>query len=103
MNSEVVEPEGLLDQLRTLKSVNVDGVMVDCWWGIVESHTPQVYNWSGYKKLFDMIRHLGLKLQVISSFFSYKYFSEMICRFHMFFLTCSGCYVVPRVWRQCWR
>lgn len=68
MNSEVVEPEELLDQLRTLKSVNVDGVMVDCWWGIVESHTPQVYNWSGYKKLFDMIRQLGLKLQVVMSF-----------------------------------
>lgn len=79
MNSEVVEPEELLDQLRTLKSVNVDGVMVDCWWGIVESHTPQVYNWSGYKKLFDMIRQLGLKLQVISSS-HIKYFSEMICR-----------------------
>ncbi|ESQ37700.1 hypothetical protein EUTSA_v10028560mg [Eutrema salsugineum] len=68
MNSEVVEPEELMDQLRTLKSVNVDGVMVDCWWGIVEAHTPQVYNWSGYKKLFQMIRELGLKIQVVMSF-----------------------------------
>ncbi|CAH2069152.1 unnamed protein product [Thlaspi arvense] len=68
MNSEVVEAEELLDQLRTLKSVNVDGVMVDCWWGIVEAHTPQVYNWSGYKKLFQMIRELGLKIQVVMSF-----------------------------------
>lgn len=64
MSSEVVEAEELSDQLRTLKSVNVDGVMVDCWWGIVEAHTPQLYNWSGYKKLFQMIRDLGLKLQV---------------------------------------
>ncbi|XP_022757335.1 beta-amylase 2, chloroplastic-like isoform X2 [Durio zibethinus] len=64
MNCELVEKEGLVDQLRILKSVNVDGVMVDCWWGIVEAHMPQVYNWSGYKRLFHIVRDLGLKLQV---------------------------------------
>ncbi|XP_050386415.1 LOW QUALITY PROTEIN: beta-amylase 2, chloroplastic [Argentina anserina] len=68
MNSEVVEPEVLMDQLRELKSVGVDGVMVDCWWGIVEVHNPQVYNWSGYKKLFQIVRDLNLKLQVVMSF-----------------------------------
>ncbi|OMO78781.1 Glycoside hydrolase, family 14B, plant [Corchorus capsularis] len=68
MNCELVDPEGLLDQLRILKSANVDGVMVDCWWGIVEAHTPQLYNWSGYRKLFQMVRDLGLKLQVVMSF-----------------------------------
>ncbi|XP_010540283.1 PREDICTED: beta-amylase 2, chloroplastic [Tarenaya hassleriana] len=68
VNSEVVDPEGLLHQLITLKSVDVDGVMVDCWWGIVEAHTPQVYNWSGYRKLFRMIHDLGLKIQVVMSF-----------------------------------
>lgn len=64
MNSELVEPEVLMDQLRVLKSVGVDGVMVDCWWGIVEAHSPQGYNWSGYKKLFQIVRDLNLKLQV---------------------------------------
>ena len=64
MNSEVVEPEILMDQLRELKSVGVDGVMIDCWWGIVEAHNPQAYNWSGYKKLFQIVRDLNLKLQV---------------------------------------
>ncbi|XP_004306786.1 PREDICTED: beta-amylase 2, chloroplastic [Fragaria vesca subsp. vesca] len=68
MNSEVVEPEVLMDQLRALKSVGVDGVMVDCWWGIVEAHNPQSYNWSGYKKLFQIVRDLNLKLQVVMSF-----------------------------------
>ncbi|XP_022757337.1 beta-amylase 2, chloroplastic-like isoform X4 [Durio zibethinus] len=68
MNCELVEKEGLVDQLRILKSVNVDGVMVDCWWGIVEAHMPQVYNWSGYKRLFHIVRDLGLKLQVVMSF-----------------------------------
>lgn len=67
-NCELVDPEGLRHQLSVLKSVNVDGVMVDCWWGIVEAHTPQVYNWSGYKKLFQIAREVGLKIQVVMSF-----------------------------------
>ncbi|KAK2655713.1 hypothetical protein Ddye_008765 [Dipteronia dyeriana] len=64
MDCELVDPEGLVNQLQILKSVNVDGIMVDCWWGIVEAHTPQVYNWSGYKRLFQIVRDLKLKLQV---------------------------------------
>ncbi|XP_031283948.1 beta-amylase 2, chloroplastic [Pistacia vera] len=68
MNCELVDPDSLVEQLRILKSVNVDGVMVDCWWGIVEAHTPQVYNWSGYKKLFQIVHELELKLQVVMSF-----------------------------------
>ncbi|KAB1214384.1 Beta-amylase 2, chloroplastic [Morella rubra] len=68
MNCELVDPEGLLNQLRILKSVNVDGVMVDCWWGIVEAHAPQVYNWGGYNRLFQIVRELNLKLQVVMSF-----------------------------------
>ncbi|XP_058083902.1 beta-amylase 7-like isoform X3 [Magnolia sinica] len=68
MKCELMDPDGLLKQLRILKSVNVDGVMVDCWWGIVESHVPLEYNWSGYKRLFQMVRDLKLKLQVVMSF-----------------------------------
>ncbi|CAN6568119.1 unnamed protein product [Malus baccata var. baccata] len=63
MKCELVDPDGLLKQLRVLKSVNVDGVMVNCWWGIVEGHAPQEYNWNGYKRLFQMVRELKLKLQ----------------------------------------
>ncbi|KAL9245379.1 hypothetical protein vseg_019040 [Gypsophila vaccaria] len=65
---ELSDPDGLLKQLRVLKSVKVDGVMVDCWWGIVEAHAPQEYNWTGYKRLFHIVRDLGLKLQVVMSF-----------------------------------
>lgn len=68
MKCELVDPDGLLKQLRILKSVNVNGVMVDCWWGIVEAHAPQEYNWKGYKRLFQMVRELKLKLQVVMSF-----------------------------------
>lgn len=68
MECELVDPDNLINQLRILKSINVDGVMVDCWWGIVEAHTPQQYNWSGYRKLFQIVRDLDLKLQVVMSF-----------------------------------
>ncbi|KVH89109.1 hypothetical protein Ccrd_008910 [Cynara cardunculus var. scolymus] len=64
LKCELVDPDGLLKQLRILKSINVDGIMVDCWWGIVEAHVPQEYNWKGYKRLFQMVRELKLKLQV---------------------------------------
>ncbi|XP_076893313.1 beta-amylase 7-like isoform X1 [Bidens hawaiensis] len=68
MKCELVDPDNLLKQLRILKSTNVDGVMIDCWWGIVEAHVPQEYNWKGYKRLFQMVRELKLKLQVVMSF-----------------------------------
>ncbi|CAA0842585.1 Beta-amylase 2- chloroplastic [Striga hermonthica] len=68
MECELIDPDNLINQLRILKSINVDGVMVDCWWGIVEAHAPQHYNWSGYKKLFQIVRDLKLKLQVVMSF-----------------------------------
>ncbi|XP_020247172.1 LOW QUALITY PROTEIN: beta-amylase 2, chloroplastic-like [Asparagus officinalis] len=68
MKCELVDPEGLMKQLRTLKSIDVDGVMVDCWWGIVEGRAPQEYNWHGYKRLFHIVRDLRLKLQVVMSF-----------------------------------
>lgn len=67
MDCELVDPDNLLKELQILKSANVDGVMVDCWWGIVERHAPQQYNWSGYKSLFQIVRDLDLKLQVSST------------------------------------
>lgn len=47
-----------------MKSLNIDGVIVDCWWGIVEGWSPQKYVWSGYRELFNVIREIKLKLQV---------------------------------------
>ncbi|KAK4371917.1 hypothetical protein RND71_007301 [Anisodus tanguticus] len=68
MKSELVDADGLVKQLRVLKSVNVDGVMVDCWWGIVEANAPQQYNWNGYKRLFQVVREHKLKIKVVMSF-----------------------------------
>ncbi|THG24010.1 hypothetical protein TEA_012982 [Camellia sinensis var. sinensis] len=68
MDCQLLDQDNLLNQLKILKSVNVDGVMVDCWWGIVERHAPQQYNWGGYKNLFQIVHDLKLKLQVVMSF-----------------------------------
>ncbi|KAG8363318.1 hypothetical protein BUALT_Bualt19G0009900 [Buddleja alternifolia] len=64
MKCELVDPDGLVKQLKILKAINVDGIMVDCWWGVVEAHAPQEYNWNGYKRLFQIVRELKMKLQV---------------------------------------
>lgn len=68
MENQVAKPERLKSDLEALKRVGVDGVMVDCWWGIVEGTAPQIYEWSGYRQLFSMVRECKLKLQVVMSF-----------------------------------
>jgi len=64
LENEVVDPEGLIEDLEALKSAGVDGVMVDCWWGIVEGKHPCHYQWSGYHHLFSIVRNAKLRLQV---------------------------------------
>ncbi|CAL5060509.1 unnamed protein product [Urochloa decumbens] len=65
---QLVDPEGVRAELRHLKSLNVDGVVVDCWWGIVEAWIPRKYEWSGYRDLFGIIKEFKLKVQVVLSF-----------------------------------
>ncbi|OEL25130.1 Beta-amylase 7 [Dichanthelium oligosanthes] len=90
-NGEVVDVDELVGQLRVLKAAGVDGVMVDCWWGNVEAHRPQEYNWTGYKRLFQMIRELKLKLQVrFSLLMLLTYFSGQIAQVVMSFHECGG-------------
>jgi beta-amylase len=68
---QLIDPEGIRQELSHLRSLNVDGVTVDCWWGIVEGWTPQKYEWSGYRDLFSIIRDFDLKLQVVMAFHEY--------------------------------
>ena len=42
----------------------MDGVMVDCWWGLVEAKGPKMYDWTAYRNLFNAVREVKLKLQV---------------------------------------
>ncbi|KAG0556224.1 hypothetical protein KC19_11G036300 [Ceratodon purpureus] len=66
--NQVTDPENLKQKFIALRATGVDGVMVDCWWGLVEGKEPQHYNWSGYRQLFNLVRDCGLKLQVVMSF-----------------------------------
>lgn len=54
--------------LAALKSAGVEGVMVDVWWGTVESEGPGRYNFAGYMELMEMARDTGLKVQAVMSF-----------------------------------
>ncbi|CAN0908334.1 Beta-amylase 3, chloroplastic [Linum grandiflorum] len=62
------KPRALNASLLALKRAGVEGVMVDAWWGLVEKDGPLSYNWEGYAELVEMVKHHGLKLQVVMSF-----------------------------------
>ncbi|KAJ8426732.1 hypothetical protein Cgig2_011553 [Carnegiea gigantea] len=55
-------------QLYKLEEAKVDGVMVDVWWGIIESRGPKQYEWGAYRSLFQLVEECGLKVQAIMSF-----------------------------------
>ncbi|OWM72278.1 hypothetical protein CDL15_Pgr018163 [Punica granatum] len=65
---QLVDRDGTVQELGHIKSLNADGVVVDCWWGIVEAWSPQKYVWSGYRELFNLIREFNLKLQIVLAF-----------------------------------
>ena len=54
--------------LRTLKKIGVEGVMTDVWWGIVERDGPEMYDWTAYLELLDLVQRAGLKLNAVMSF-----------------------------------
>lgn len=62
------DKDTLMKQLKKLKEAGVDGVMVDVWWGIIESKGPKQYDWSAYRSMFQAVQECGLKLQAIMSF-----------------------------------
>lgn len=64
-DNQVADYEDFKQKFKALKAAGVDGVMVDCWWGLVEGKAPQHYEWSGYHQLFILVRECGLKLQVL--------------------------------------
>ncbi|MCO5573586.1 hypothetical protein L7F22_027358 [Adiantum nelumboides] len=67
-NSTLNRPRAMNASMRALKSAGVEGIMVDVWWGIAEKEGPGVYNWRGYRELFEMAKEYGLKLQAVMSF-----------------------------------
>lgn len=68
---QLIDRDAVRKELRLLKSLPIDGVFVDCWWGIIEAQSPQKYCWSGYRELFNIIHEFELKLQVGLAFHEY--------------------------------
>ena len=60
-------PDKLRNQLSQLKSGNVEGVMADCWWGLVEKQ-EKVYAFDVYRQLTQMVQDAGLKMEYVLSF-----------------------------------
>ena len=56
--------DGWLDKLQAAK---VDGVMLDVWWGLVET-SPKSYKWDGYNTLFQLLKNHNLKIVPVMSF-----------------------------------
>ncbi|KAK8842101.1 beta-amylase [Tritrichomonas musculus] len=52
---------------KKLKEGKVDGVMIDVWWGLVESK-PRKYKWEGYDQVFKVIKDSGLEIVTVLSF-----------------------------------
>ena len=75
-------PDGISANLKTLAGANVYGVLIDVWFGVVET-TEKQYNFKAYQ-LADMCKTAGLKLQTVMSFHECGETSGMhaICRYH---------------------
>ncbi|KAE8693176.1 Beta-amylase 8 [Hibiscus syriacus] len=64
---QLADLDGVRQELSHMISLNVDGVIVDCWWGIVECWNPQKYVvW--LPELFNNIREFKMKIQVVMAF-----------------------------------
>ena len=62
------DEEGLRRTLDGLLACGCGGVMIDCWWGIVEGAAPRWYEWRGYRALADACAERGLKIDFVLSF-----------------------------------
>ncbi|KAH9310166.1 hypothetical protein KI387_038077 [Taxus chinensis] len=59
--------------LLALKTLGVDGVVMQVWWGIAEGDAPTNYDWSAYLSLVKLIQAAGLKVQASMCFHGCKY------------------------------
>ncbi|KAK4285137.1 hypothetical protein QN277_001877 [Acacia crassicarpa] len=58
--------------MKALKLLEVEGVELPVWWGIVEKDAMGKYDWSGYLAVADMVQKMGLKLHVSLCFHGSK-------------------------------
>ncbi|XP_040990626.1 beta-amylase 1, chloroplastic-like [Juglans microcarpa x Juglans regia] len=72
---DAVGPSGNLRRLKTmpqslraLAAAGVEGVVMEVWWGLVESKVPGVYDWQGYLELVALAGRFGLKVRAVMAF-----------------------------------
>jgi len=63
-SNQLASPDELYQNLQTVASGGIDGIMTDVWWGLVEQAGPQQYDWTPYLQLAQMVQQLNLKMQV---------------------------------------
>ncbi|OIW03585.1 hypothetical protein TanjilG_00555 [Lupinus angustifolius] len=68
MENKVNRKKATSAALTALKSAEVEGVMINVWWGLVEREGPREYNWSSYMELMEMAKKHELKVQAMMSF-----------------------------------
>jgi beta-amylase len=63
----VKDTDKLKSYFQQLKNAKVEGVMSDCWWGLVEQSEGK-YNFDPYVQLTQMAKDAGLKMEFVLSF-----------------------------------
>jgi beta-amylase len=67
-NHELVDRDTLISWFSRLsKEAKVDGLMVDIWWGLVET-SENNYSWAGYRDLFQLCINANLTILPVMSF-----------------------------------
>lgn len=66
--SRVRDDAAMRRALDALRACGCGGVMIDCWWGLVEGAAPRRYEWRGYSALADACAERGLKIDFVLSF-----------------------------------
>lgn len=61
----------MVQSFRALAAAGVEGVVMEVWWGLVESELPRVYNWEGYLEIVELAKRCGLKVRVEMAFHQY--------------------------------
>ncbi|KAL3331535.1 hypothetical protein AABB24_035059 [Solanum stoloniferum] len=60
--------KAMVQSFRALAAAGVEGVVMEVWWGLVESELPRVYNWEGYLDIVVLAKRCGLKVRAEMAF-----------------------------------
>ena len=66
-SGQVSDSAKLESQMNQMKNGGVAGVMLDCWFGLVEK-TEKSYNFDGYVDVVQLAKNVGLEVEIIMSF-----------------------------------